>query len=81
MKAKPCRLTFNGQRYQINQDGSVYLIVSDPYATVQAPAPESADIAKAVRAEASRLRRNRHARVRSQVMREMGLVKTPYGWE
>jgi hypothetical protein len=43
-------------------------------------APHS-DLARKVRREASRLRHNRNARERNQAMRDLGMKKTPYGWE
>lgn len=38
-------------------------------------------LAREVRHEASRLRRNRNARERNQALRSLGMTKTPYGWE
>lgn len=38
-------------------------------------------LARDVRREASRLRRNRNARERNPAHRDLGLVKTPYDWE
>jgi hypothetical protein len=33
------------------------------------------------KAESQRIRRNSRRRERDQAMRDLGLVKTPYGWE
>lgn len=41
----------------------------------------SSDLAKTVRHEASRLRRNRNARERNSAMRDLGMKRTAYGWE
>lgn len=38
-------------------------------------------LVKAIRSELSRRRRNANARARSQAMRDLGMVRTPYGWE
>lgn len=38
-------------------------------------------LAREVRREASRLRRNRNRRERNQAMRDLGMTKTSYGWE
>jgi hypothetical protein len=38
-------------------------------------------VAKQVRQEAARKRKNAAARARAQALRDLGLTKTPYGWE
>lgn len=91
MTCTPCRVTMKegpdaGKRYEISRDGSVRywskelgpdnLPVGSKFSALE---PEF--IAKAVRAEAARQRRNRNARERNQAMRDLGMVKTPYGWE
>lgn len=88
MKCKPCRVTVDGTRYEISADGTVrptWIETPDPMAhtdggRVYGP-QASAEEARRVRAEASRQRRNRNARLRDQAMRDLGMVRTPYGWE
>lgn len=93
----PCRVTYRGYRYQINSDGSVRNISayiemestarrrspeSYKFSEVTALVPEERwDVAKEVRREASRQRRNRNARERNQALRSLGMTKTSYGWE
>lgn len=91
IKCIPCRVTYEGHRYQIESDGSVRLVPKGPgdvLMTAQALRMALANVtaleeskAKLIRHEASRLRRNRNARERNQAMRDLGLKKTPYGWE
>lgn len=97
IKCIPCRVTFRGHRYQINSDGSVRNISAwiEMETTARRRSPESYkfsevtalvpqerwDVAREVRREASRLRRNRNARERHQALRSLGTTKTPYGWE
>lgn len=76
----PCRVTYEGVRYQIESNGTVR---TSPFVNGShvpgAPEPES--VARLVRREASRLRRNRTARERHSTMKDLGYVKTPYGYE
>ena len=82
MKCKPCRVTYEGQRYQISADGIVYPCeYLAPSGTWYLHAAADSDLARAVRAEASRQRRNRSNRERYDAMRSIGMVKTAYGWE
>jgi hypothetical protein len=77
MKFKPCRLNYRGARYQIAADGTVCLMDGT---TVDAAV--DAALSAHVRAEATRLRRNRAAREKYRVMRLLGLVRCPDGsWE
>lgn len=80
MYCKPCRLTYNGARYQIERNGMVrpVRIAEEPVLNSQGlptgdtlrtrvfDAWVSQDLAKQVRAEAIRQRRNRSARERRQ---------------
>lgn len=90
MKCKPCRVTYQGARYEVSADGTVRptrIIDKLPPGPGWRPgrrvydAPVAVDLAKAVRREAARQRRNRNARERADVLRSLGLKKTPYGWE
>jgi hypothetical protein len=91
IKCTPCRVTYDGQRYQIESNGSVRLIPNGPggiLMTAKAVRLALSNIeamdentGRLIRREASRQRRNRNARERNQVMRDIGLIKTPYGWE
>ena len=78
MTCKPCRVTHHGTQYQVLKNGNVQRL-ENGVSTIEYEAyqPFAAD----VRAEVARQRRNRNARERSDVMRSLGLVKTPYGWE
>lgn len=78
MICKPCRITYEGQRYQIERDGTVRptRLITEPVTDGQAmptgdtfktriyDAPVNATVAKAVRADAARQRKNRNARER-----------------
>lgn len=88
----PCRVRFRGIRYRIFSDGSAIETKQHDreIGTVgelreweyQQPRHDPhSDLAQEVRREASRLRRNRNARERNQAMRDLGMTKTPYGWE
>lgn len=83
IKCAPCRVTYEGQRYQIEANGEVRPTLDKvmPATTRLAclPLPESE--AKLIRREASRQRRNRNARERNQAMRDLGLKRTSCGWE
>ena len=87
MKCTPCRVTFEGQRYYIAVDGQVYptwqniATVPGGVNTWSLGATLDRTQAQQVRREAARQRRNRNARERNQAMRDLGLTKTPYGWE
>jgi hypothetical protein len=93
---KTCRVTYQGQRYQINADGSVFAgrTIEEPVTDGRAmPTGEimrtrlfdvrvsDETLVAAIRADAGRQRRNRSARERNQAMRDLGIVRTPYGWE
>jgi len=86
-KFKACRVTYQGQRYQINADGSVFAgrVIEEPVTDGCAqPTGETFrtrlfDVAvidealiKAIRSDASRQRRNRSARKRNDAMRNLG---------
>lgn len=94
---KTARIDLNGSRYRLYKDGSVSqgltqreamalgcktvkdaLVYEETKLRRYAP---GSDLARAVRKEAKRLRRNRVARERRQAMKDLGLVMTPYGWE
>ena len=77
MTYKPCRVTFETTRYAIDGAGNVTALVSDSGDWEWVAAERAA----LVRAHASRLRQNRNSRERYQAMRDLGMVKTPYGWE
>lgn len=97
IKCIPCRVTFDGLRYRVYSDGSVSLALSNreaidlgcktvrddlEYESTRMDRYEPhSQVAKSVRQEAQRLRRNRNARERNQARRDLGLKKTPYGWE
>lgn len=87
MKCKPCRVTYQGVRYSVAVDGQVFPtwknVATVPGGRNTWSLGDAVDVtlAKAVRAEASRQRRNRNSRDRDQGMRDLGMKKTPYGWE
>ena len=95
MTCKPCRVTYQGQRYQIGRNGSVTLghIIEEPsmdgsaqptgeiIRTMEWDVPVDAQTATAVRREAARQRRNKTSQERYRAMRDVGMTKTPYGWE
>ena|GEM_PF-3636387 len=70
---KPCKLTVDGVRVVIDGNRVVSVESGDFLAS-----PELS--AKALR-EATRIRRNRASRARYNMMRDLGMIKTPYGWE
>lgn len=96
IKCTPCRVTIDGKRWRIYSDGSVSIALTyaevqrlnfinvkevlDYESKLPRLLPHSLE-AKTIRREASRLRRNRTTRERNQAMRDMGMTKTPYGWE
>ena len=65
MTYKPCRVTFEGVRYEISRIGEVRRIWPAP----DDSATQNADLAARIRAEAARQRRNRNARERDDVRR------------
>lgn len=72
---KPCRLSVDGETYEIDKDRSVWHVT---------PIGQRTPVgfgAQRIIAEAYRLRRNRANRERHAALRSLGLVKTPYGWE
>lgn len=77
IKCTPCVVYVESMstRFKVHSNGSVQIVGQE---TVYEPEDR---ISKVVRREASRLRRNRNARERNRAMRDLGLVKTPYGWE
>lgn len=72
MVCKPCRVTFECKRYQIERNGTVRPTASLGDSRWHGD-PVDADLAKQVRAEAQRQRRNRNARERHQAMTDLGL--------
>lgn len=75
---KPCRLTFEGRRYQIDARALVSEISATTGDFIQFAADQTAI---KVRCDASRRRRNRASRERYDGMRSLGLVRTAGGWE
>lgn len=96
IKCTPCRVMIGENRYRIYKDGSVSSALSydevrrgqfanlkevlDYESKLPRLDPHSQE-AKTIRREASRLRRNRNACERNQAMQDLGMKKTPYGWE
>ena len=74
MTTKPCQISYCGNRYQINPDGSVYFLSDSVPFTNQEP-PETAT---AVRHEASRQRRNSRARERYQAIKDLTDTRPDY---
>lgn len=87
----PCRVTYQSQRYRILSDGRVAETPTPQPAPADIGVASVAELlrweidnlawhdahsplARQIRREASRLRRN-------QAMRDLGMVKTPSGWE
>ena len=88
IRCTPCRVKVDGAYYRVRSNGGVYrlhIVRQDlngrPLEFTQEEFPLLATDAREVRREASRLRRNRNARERNQAMRDLGMVKTPFGWE
>lgn len=89
----PCRVTYQGVRYQIESNGEVREVSS--YENIllcpgvwetwehcrETKTPVGSSLAKLIRREAARQRRNRANREKYQAMKDLGMVKTPYGWE
>lgn len=74
MTCKPCRVTYQGTRYQINKDGSVW-IIHGAIGSLYTSNPEPEAFAHVVRTEAARQRRNRNRRERHQAMTDLGLKR------
>lgn len=81
IKCIPCRVRYQGCFYKIQENGEIFHTVIRNGEWLVARFPEKEERAKLIRREASRLRRNRNARERNQARRDLGLKKTPYGWE
>jgi hypothetical protein len=97
IKCTPCRVTINGNRYCIYEDGSVSSALTYDeiqrmgFVSMKEVFSYESDTmtrldphsteAKTIRCEASRLRHNRNARDRYQANRNLGMKQTPYGWE
>ena len=84
MHCTPCRVTYEGVRFEISKDGTVRstsLHQAADGSTTREYAPVWDSIAVLVRREASRQRRNRAARERHAAYLSVGMVKTPYGYE
>ena len=89
MKTTPCRVTYQGTRYQIFEAGMVRptRMIEEPVTDGSAQPtgetmrtrvyddPVDAEMAKAIRQEAARQRRNRNARDRHQTMLSLGLTR------
>ena len=75
---KPCRLTFDGRRYQIDARAVVSEISANLGEFIQ---HADAALAVRVRCEAIRRRRNRANRERYSALCSLGLVRTAGGWE
>lgn len=82
----PCRVTYEGQRYQIEANGEVRVVAGPfedgskaSFVDTRYERPVDESLAKLVRREASRQRRNRNSRERSQAMKDLGLKRAPGG--
>lgn len=73
-KFRPCRLTFNGVRYLIDSNKSVFIF----NASGSVPVTDEA-LAKDVIADAKRQRRNLRARQRHQAYTDLGMVRNRDG--
>jgi hypothetical protein len=80
-KIIPCRVTYQGHRYEVRADGTVIPCRPMDVAFSEPAEPVSADFAAAIRKDAARQRRNRQRRERDGALRSLGMIKTPYGWE
>lgn len=93
IKCTPCRVMYGGKRYRVYKDGSTSIALSRQqieelglqnvkevleYEANQPRLGSHEPGSKAIRQEASRLRRNRNAR---KGLRDLGMKKTAYGWE
>lgn len=97
IQCTPCRVKYEGTRYRVYPDGSVSLSVQTAaqamelglktvgelreYDYSQERHSPQSDLARQVRQEAARQRRNRNARERHAALKSLGLTKTPYGRE
>jgi hypothetical protein len=80
ISCKPCRVTFEGTRYFVAKDGKVYPTwKNEPTGTWSLGEELAPADAQKVRWEAQRQRRNRNARERDAVRRDLGLVKRATG--
>lgn len=79
MRCIPCKVTFEGFRYEIKADGSVFgqdgAKRNERSAGAFTDAVIDADHAKLVRADAARQRRNRNAREKHDALTSLGLVR------
>lgn len=96
IRCTSCRVTIGENRYRIYEDGSVSAALTEQdiirlgyktFGEIRAHEsnlkrldPHSTE-AKTIRRESSRRRANRNARERYQANKDLGLKKTPYGWE
>jgi len=78
----PCRVTYQGVRYQIETNGEVRLLPHlfevgnvNRSTVLRTIDPISEPEAKLIRREASRQRRNRNARERTKAMKDLGLKR------
>ena len=76
MTCHPCRVTYQGTRYAIDGAGNVTIAAAGDEA-IQFVTDST--LARAVRHEATRQRRNRNARERHQAMLDLGLVRVRGG--
>lgn len=93
VKCTPCRVKYDGAYFRIKSNGDVYQlypVATDPLQKeygkfYEADIPCLETEARDVRREASRLRRNRNTRERTQAMKDLGLVRAKGGafggWE
>lgn len=93
MKTKACRVTYQEKRYAIAADGTVrptWVIeehdtdgaareLPTTYKTRMYGDPVAADLAKVIRADAARQRRNKNSRDRHQAMTDLGLKRNRDG--
>ena len=75
-RCRPCRVTYQSTRYAIDGAGNVTIATVGNEA-IQFVADST--LAKAVRHEAARQRRNRNARERHQAMLDLGLARVRRG--
>lgn len=71
---KPCNVKHLGEWYHVMADGAVRAGKNGTERVDDA-------LGKAVRQTVQRLRANKRARLNDQARRDLGLVRTPYGWE
>jgi len=86
-KFKPCRVTVQGTRYEIDSTGTAHEIdplsrvTTDLWEDVERERTLSEPESAIIRAEATRQRKNRDAHRRAEAMRDLGMKRTAYGWE